>query len=263
MKVLSIMNKYTLITGASEGIGLEMAKLFARDKHNLILVSRNEVKLNNIKQRFEKKYGICVKILSLDFSVDNSCMELYRFVDENNLIVDNLINNVGIGSYGEFINSSEGFEDYIININIRTVTILSKLFLKEMKDRGEGRILNVASTAAFIGGPKMAIYYATKAYVLSLTEALFEEGKAYGVLVSCLCPGAINTGFQEKAGIKKTESSKKLIMNSRTVAEIAYRDFNKGKAIIIPGYINKILVTLTKFLPRSISRRIVLKSNKN
>lgn len=260
---MSNLEKYTLITGASEGIGLEMAKLFALDKNNLILVARNEFNLINIKQSFEKKYGICVKILSLDFALHNSCEKLIEYVSENNIIVDNLINNVGIGSFGDFINSSDGFEEEIININIRTLTIISKFFLRDMINRCEGRILNVASTAAFIGGPKMAIYYATKAYTLSLSEALFEEAKPYGVLVSCLCPGAINTGFQNKAGIIKAKSSKILMMDSKRVAKIAYSRFNKGRAIIIPGILNKILVLLNKLMPRSISRKMVLKSNKH
>ncbi len=121
--------------------------------------------------------------------------------------------------------------------------------------------MNVASTAAFCAGPRMATYYASKAYVLNLTEALNEEVKNKGVKVSCLCPGAVNTGFQNKAGIKKNENAKKNIMSAKKVAEIAYRDLEKGKTIIIPGFKNKILVIVNKFLPRVISRKIIFKIN--
>lgn len=254
--------KYTLITGASEGIGLELAKLFARDKHNIIIVARNVEKLKVVKESLEKEYKIKVEIIAVDLTVDNACEKIYKFVDEKKLIVDSLINNAGIGSFGYFNDEEEGFNDEIININIKSLTHLTKYFLKDMVKRKEGRILNVASTAAFTSGPKMAMYYATKAYVLSLTEALHEEGKVQGVTVSCLCPGPVRTTFQEKAGIKKAEGAKKYLMDSNKVAEIAYKDLNKGKAIIIPGFKNKILILGNKLIPRAISRKIILKNNK-
>ena len=256
------MKKYTLITGGSEGIGLELAKLFAKDKHNLILVARNIDKLNSAKSDIEKEYGVEVIAYNLDLSMDNSCVKLLDFVDENNLVVDNLINNAGIGSFGYLHESEEGFEDKIIDINIRALTYLTKEFSKRMIAIRSGRILNVASTAAFVAGPKMAMYYSTKAYVLSLTEALHEELKEYGITVSCLCPGPVKTSFQEKAGIKKAESAKKYLMDSKTVANIAYKNFLKGKAIIIPGFKNKVAIIANKLSPRSISRRVILKNNK-
>lgn len=255
------MKRYTLITGGSEGIGLELAKLFAKDKNNLILVARNKEKLINIKNDIEKEYGVEVIIYNLDLAVDKSCESLIKSVDENNIAVDNLINNIGIGSFGYFYESEDGFEDKIIDINIRVLTLLTKHFLKEMINRKEGKILNVASTAAFVGGPKMAMYYSTKAYVLSLTEALYEECKNFKVQVSCLCPGPVKTKFQEKAGIKKSESAKKYLMESDKVAYIGYKNFLKGKVIIIPGFKNKIAVILSKFAPRSISRKIIFKNN--
>lgn len=256
------MDKYTLITGGTEGIGLELAKLFAKDNHNLLIVARNEVKLQEVKKQIEDIYKVKVEIVSIDLGVDKSCEKLFEFVDEKNVIVDNLINNAGIGSFREFYKAEEGFEDKIININIVALTKITKYYFKEMVKQGEGRIMNVASTAAFVGGPKMALYYSTKAYVLSLTEALYEEGKKYGIKVSCLCPGPVKTKFQEKSGIKKSESAKKFLMDPYEVARIAYDDFNKGKCIIIPGIRNKVLVIANKFAPRTITRKIVSLTNK-
>lgn len=256
------MDKYTLITGGTEGIGLELAKLFAKDNHNLLIVARNEVKLQEVKKQIEDIYKVKVEIVSIDLGVDKSCEKLFEFVDEKNVVVDNLINNAGIGSFGEFYKAEEGFEDKIININIVALTKITKYYFKEMVKQGEGRIMNVASTAAFVGGPKMSLYYSTKAYVLSLTEALYEEGKKYGIKVSCLCPGPVKTKFQEKSGIKKSESAKKCLMDPYEVARIAYDDFNKGKCIIIPGIRNKLLVISNKFAPRTITRKIVSLTNK-
>lgn len=252
---------YTIITGGTEGIGLELAKLFAVNKHNLIIVARNENKLKLIKDEFEKKYKISVETIQIDLSVDNSCESIIKTVEEKKLTVNNLINNAGIGSFGFFNEAEEGFEEKLININIIALTNLTKYFLKKMIERGSGGILNVASTAAFIGGPKMAMYYSSKAYVLSLTEALHDESKGFGVRVSCLCPGPVKTSFQEKAGIKKSEKAKKYLMNADKVAEEAYLGFLKGKAIIIPGYKNRLLVLANKLIPRWLSRKIILKLN--
>ncbi len=253
--------RYTLITGGSEGIGYELAKLFSQDGHNVIIVARNETKLLKVKRELEEKYKNKVKTISIDFTVEKSCEELIEIVDKKNIIVDNLINNVGIGSFGDFCDAPEGFEDKIIDINIRTVTLLTKYYMKQMLVRRSGNILNVASTAAFVAGPRMAMYYSTKAYVLSLTEALYEEGKEKGVYIGCLCPGPVRTEFQEKAGIKKAESAKKYLMDASVVAEKAYSGFKKKKPIIIPGFKNKIAVFGGKISPRSISRKVILKNN--
>ena len=259
--MMNILNRYTLITGGTEGIGLEVAKLFATDKHNLIIVARNQDKLEDIKIRFEKEYKITVEIIQIDLCVDKFCEKIIKTVEEKNFIVDNLINNAGIGSFGFFSEAEDGFEEKLININIIALTTLTKYFLKDMIKRGEGGILNVASTAAFIGGPKMSMYYSSKAYVLSLTEALHDEVKNLGIRVSCLCPGPVKTSFQEKAGINKSEKAKKYLMDASKVAEEAYLGFIKGRAIIIPGYKNKVLTLGSKLIPRAWSRKIILSSN--
>ena len=258
---MNILNRYTLITGGTEGIGLELARLFATDKHNLIIIARNKDKLEDIKIKFEKEYKVIVEIIQIDLGVDKFCEKVIEIVEEKNLVVDNLINNAGIGSFGFFSEAEDGFEEKLININVIALTTLTKYFLKDMIKRGEGGILNVASTAAFVGGPKMSMYYSSKAYVLSLTEALHDEVKNLGIRISCLCPGPVKTSFQEKAGINKSEKAKKYLMDASKVAEDAYLGFIKGKAIIIPGYKNKLLILANKLIPRALSRKIILISN--
>ena len=255
------MRKYALITGGTEGIGLELSKLFAKDNCNLIIVARNKEKLSQIKNEIEIKYNVNVDILSIDISIHSSCEKIIEFVDKKNISVDYLINNAGIGSFGLFSDGKFGFEEKLININIIALTNLTKYFIKQMVDKNSGGIMNIASTAAFVGGPKMAMYYSSKAYVLSLTEALHEEVKNFNVNVSCVCPGPVKTSFQSKAGIKKSKKANKYLMDAEKVAKIAYEEFFKGKAIIIPGYKNKLLVWGTKLIPRSISRKIILKNN--
>lgn len=250
-----------LITGATAGIGYELAKLYAKDENNLILVARDEERLKEVKDELEF-YNIKVYTITLDLSEDNSCEKVLDFVNKKNLSVDILINNAGVGSFGYLSEIEMKKELKLIDVNIRALTELTKIFLPSMIEHGEGAIMNVASTAAFCAGPKMATYYASKSYVLNFTEALYEELKGSEIKVSCLCPGPVKTSFQEKSGIKKKESAKKALMTAKDVAEIAYRDFKKGKLIIIPGFKNKLIITLNKLIPRSLSRKMILMMNK-
>lgn len=252
---------YILITGASTGIGYELAKLFAKDRHNLILVARDEGKLETAKNELSK-YNVEVKILSLDLSKSEDIQGLFNYVEMNKLNVDILVNNAGIGTFGDFSEIEWVKEEALIDINIKVLTKLTKYFLPKIIECKNGGILNVASTAAFCSGPRMAAYYASKAYVLNLTEAIYEECKDSGIRISCLCPGPVKTTFQDKAGIKKSESAKKYLMDAEEVAKVSYKDFKKGKLIIIPGMKNKLLVIGNKLLPRRISRKIILKTNK-
>ena len=252
---------YTLITGASTGIGYELAKLFAKDRHNLILVARDEGKLETAKNELSK-CNVEVKILSLDLSKSEDIQGLFNYVEMNKLNVDILVNNAGIGTFGDFSEIEWVKEEALIDINIKVLTKLTKYFLPKIIECKNGGILNVASTAAFCSGPRMAAYYASKAYVLNLTEAIYEECKDSGRRISCLCPGPVKTTFQDKAGIKKSESAKKYLMDAEEVAKVSYKDFKKGKLIIIPGMKNKLLVIGNKLLPRRISRKIILKTNK-
>nr|WP_304680885.1 SDR family oxidoreductase [uncultured Clostridium sp.] len=252
--------RYTLITGASMGIGYELAKLFAKDKHNLILISRNILKLQDVKNELSK-FNIDIKILALDLKNSEDIQDLFNYIEANKLNINILVNNAGIGTFGDFNNIEWKSEEALIDINIKALTKLTKYFLPKVVKEKEGGILNVASTAAFCSGPRMATYYASKAYVLNLTEAIYEEYKAAGIKISCLCPGPVKTSFQDKAGIKKSKSAKKYLMDAEEVAKICYKDFYKGKVIIIPGFKNKLLVMGNKLMPRSISRKMVLKNN--
>lgn len=252
--------RYTLITGASMGIGYELAKLFAKDKRNLILISRNILKLQDVKNELSK-FNVDIKILALDLKNSEDIQDLFNYIEANKLNINILINNAGIGTFGDFNNIEWKSEESLIDINIKALTKLTKYFLPKVVKEKEGGILNVASTAAFCSGPRMATYYASKAYVLNLTEAIYEEYKAAGIKISCLCPGPVKTSFQDKAGIKKSKSAKKYLMDAEEVAKICYKDFYKGKVIIIPGVKNKLLVMGNKLLPRSISREIILKNN--
>ncbi len=250
-----------LITGATTGIGYELAKLYAKDENNLILVARNEDKLKEVKDELGL-YNINVYTIAVDLSVNNSCEKILDYVNKNNLSVDILINNAGVGYFGYLNEIDMERELKLIDINIRALTELTKIFLPAMIQHGEGSIMNVASTAAFCAGPKMATYYASKSYVLNFTEALYEEVKGNNIKISCLCPGPVRTNFQERSGIKKKESAKKALMTPKEVAKIAYKDFKKGKLIIIPGFRNKLIIAFNKFIPRSLSRKIILMMNK-
>lgn len=255
------MKEYVLITGASSGIGYELAKLFSRDGYNLILVARSLDNLRKVKEELSTS-NIDIRIISLDLSRMEECDKLINFIETNNLLVEILVNNAGIGTFGEFSDIKWDIEEKLIDINIKAVTKLTKYFLTKFINKKSGGILNVASTAAFAAGPKMATYYGSKSYVLNLTEAIHEEVKGLGIKVSCLCPGPVKTSFQGKAGIVKSDKAKKYLMEAEDVARIAYKDFKKGKVVIIPGFKNKLLVLGNKFLPRFISRSIILKANK-
>jgi short-subunit dehydrogenase len=229
-----------LITGASSGIGYEMAKYLGSLGYDLILVARRKEKLMELKDQLNTK----VKIIVLDLSSEEACIELYQSVTDEK--IDILINNAGFGLLGEFVETSLTKELKMIDINIRTVHILTKLFLKDMKKRDKGYILNVSSLAAFQAGPLMSTYYATKAYVLRLTLALYEELRRdkSNVVVSALCPGPVKTGFNEVAGVNSTIKS----VSSEYVAKYAINKMFKKKLIIIPGFKMKISYYFSKLL---------------
>lgn len=252
---------YTLITGGSAGIGFELAKCFAKDGNNLIIVGRDRDKLDKAKEDL-KIYNVKIEVLEIDLSVEKACEKVFDFVDKKNLSVDCLVNNAGVGSFGYFHEIGMTKELDLIQVNIKVVTELTKWFLRRMIESEHGAIINIASTAAFTSGPKMGVYYASKAYVVNFTEALYEEYKDKGIKISCICPGPVSTDFQNKAGIKKSEKTKGYMMSSKKVAELGYRDFKKGKLIIIPGIKNKVLVFLNNLLPRWTTRKIILRMNK-
>jgi len=194
-----------LITGASNGIGLELAVLHASKGGDLVLVARNKVKLNELKSDLENKFKIDVYIIGKDLSAPSSAQEVYDEIYNQNIQVDFLINNAGIGDFGMFSETKWQKELEMINLNITTLTLFTKIFLQEMIKRKSGRIMNVASTASFQPGPMMAVYCATKSYVLSFTEAVSNEIIGMGVSITALCPGATETGFKAAGNLVESK----------------------------------------------------------
>ncbi len=246
-----------LITGASEGIGHELAKCFARHKHDLVLVARSEEKLKRLAGEISLAHGVRVSYIAQDLSVPDSALKVRKKVQELGLAIDVLVNNAGVGMFGLFAEADIERELRMMQLNMVSVTALTKLFLPEMLKRGRGRILNVASTAAFQPGPLMAVYYASKAYVLSFSEALANELKGTGVNASVLCPGPTRSGFQRSAGMESSKLFRWGVMSASEVAEIAYRELMRGKTTIIPGWRNKILAFSVRLGPRKLLPTIV------
>ena len=251
---------YTLLTGASSGIGFELAHEFAKHKHNLILVARSTQKLEELKTAIENKYEVVAEVISLDLSLPDSADRLYKLVQEKNLKVNILVNNAGFGEHGLFTNSKLDRNEDMIVLNTLTLTKLTHLFMQDMLKNKDGRILNVASTASFQPGPLMTVYYATKAFVLSFSEGLYEELRGTGVTVTALCPGPTTSGFQVEAGIEDIKLLKLIkIPTSQDVAEYGYKALMNGTAVAVHGAMNSLLAMASGFLPRSLSRKIVMK----
>lgn len=246
-----------LITGASDGIGYELAKCFAREGHDLILAARNEEKLKSVAAEIAATYGVRVSHIVQDLSAPEAARQLFDEVRKRGVAFDYLVNNAGAGTYGLFAETDLERELRMMQLNMNSVTALTKLVLPDMLKRRKGGILNVASTAAFQPGPLMAVYYATKAYVLSFSEALANELKGSGVTVSVLCPGPTRSGFQRSAGMESSKLFRRGVMNATDVAEIAYRQFMRGKTTIIPGLRNKIFSLSVRLGPRKLVPMIV------
>ena len=249
-----------LITGASSGIGLELARLFARDRHDLVLVARSEGKLRHLAGELNREHGISVEVIVADLSQPNAPKEVWSSVVEKGIAVDALVNNAGYGLTGRFDENDLKAELEMIQVNVVALTHLTKLALPSMLARRAGRIMNLASTAGFQAGPLMAVYYATKAYVLSFSEAIADELRGSGVTVTTLCPGPTETGFADVA--KMTNSrlfTMSKPMSSADVARIGYDAMKKGKGLVITGLRNKILVQSNRVSPRRVVTAVVRK----
>lgn len=251
-----------LITGASGGIGYELAKLFANDHHNLVLVARNGPRLAQIADELQRQFGVSVKTVALDLVAPGAPQSLFDELKRDGIAVDIVVNNAGYGKLGEF--AAVPVEESLgqIQLNVTALTYLTRLFLGPMLERGSGRIMNVASTAGFQPGPLMAVYYATKAYVISFSEALANELAGKGITVTCLCPGATETGFASRAGNDKSRLFKQLApMDAKSVALKGYRGLMAGKTLVIPGLKNWLLAESLRVSPRklvtAISRRLM------
>jgi uncharacterized protein len=254
--------KTALITGASSGIGLELAKIFASKGINLILVSRNIIELSRLGTELSGKYKIYVEEIEKDLSVPGSAKQIYDNVKSLGFDIDFLINNAGFGDYGLFHKCDWDKQERMINLNMLTLTHLTRLFLPEMIKRKNGRIMNVASTAAFQPGPLMSVYYASKAYVLFFSEAIANELEGTGITVTALCPGPTKSGFQKAANVEHSKMMDgKSIPDSKKVAEYGYKAMMKGKRVAIQGMINKELAFFSRRAPKKFMLNTVRKIN--
>jgi len=258
------MNQTALITGASSGIGYELAKLFAKDKYDLIIVARNEKNLELTKTELTKMYGVEVTAIVKDLSHINSGFELYREIQAMNKTVDVLVNNAGFGNFGPYVESSFDKEDAMMQVNMVALAQLTKFFLKDMVTRNSGKIMNVASVAGFLSGPYMAVYYATKAFVLSFSMAISKEVEKTGVTVTTLCPGTTETAFFKEDTLQKSTIAKMHKWPASRVAEMGYDGLMKGKRIVVAtSFTNRLALELgTRLLPRSILMNVTKKINK-
>jgi short-subunit dehydrogenase len=242
-----------LITGASGGIGYELAKLFARDHYSLVLVARSGDKLNQVAGELQSQFGVTVKTVALDLAAAPAPEFLFDQLHREGIALEVLVNNAGFGGFGEFAAMPEREILGQIQLNVTALTQLTRLFLPGMMARRSGKIMNVASTAAFQPGPLMAVYYATKAYVLSFSEALANEVAGSGVVVSCFCPGATDTGFAKRAGMEDSRIFKKLgAMNVEAVARDGYRGLMAGRTLVISGTQNWLVAESVRFAPRKL-----------
>jgi len=247
-----------LITGASGGIGLELARLFAAGGYDLVLVARSAGKLEELAGEL-RKHGGAVRVLAQDLARPESPEEVFRELEAAGVAVDVLVNNAGFATYGPFAELDLGRELEELQLNVVTLTHLTKKLLPGMLARRRGGVLNVASTAGFQPGPLMAVYYATKAYVISFSEALAEELSGTGVAVSVLCPGPTATGFQQRAGMEASKlfSGVMQVADAAAVARAGYEGFRAGKRIVIPGLLNKVGVQSIRVSPRALVTRMV------
>ena len=245
--------KAALITGASTGIGKELANIHTEKGDDLIIVARNKDKLEALKSELEKKHSVKVHVIAKDLGQVEAPKEIYDDVRKAGIEVNYLINNAGFGGQGKFHEREWETDLQMINLNIVALTALTRLFLPDFVSRNEGRILNVSSTASLMPGPLQAVYYATKAYVTSFSNAIAEELSDTNITVTALLPGATETEFANTAGLGKTDMFKNAF-SARTVAEDAYAGMLKGKLNVMSGvtFSQKILLPLIKFTPKKI-----------
>lgn len=253
--------EYALITGASSGIGYELARVFARNGFDLVLVARNREKLETVAKELTRDYMADCQVIAAELSLMSGVEEVHRRVHESNLTVSVLVNDAGIGSYGPFCQTDFKAEAQVINLNVVGLTYLTRLFARDMVDNGSGRILNVASVVGFWPVPQMSVYAATKAYVISFSQSLASELKGMGVQVSVLCPGAVHTGFLTGGQKKENNDHPSLVgrvverlkyMDATTVATIAYRDLMKNQRVIVPSAFFRVFRVAMKCIPQGL-----------
>jgi uncharacterized protein len=246
-----------LITGASSGIGLELARLFAADRSRLVLVARSEDKLQSLAQQLRRDHNVEVSVLAKDLAKPGVSQEIFDQLMGRRIVVDVVVNNAGFGASGPLAKLLVERQMDMVQVNVVALTHLTRLFLPGMIERRRGGILNVGSTAGFQPGPNMAVYYATKAYVLSFTEALAEEVAGSGVNATCLAPGPTDTGFAAIAHMADTLVFRLGTADAKAVAQAGYRGFRRGKVIVVPGWTNKLGAFSVRLAPRAMVRKFV------
>jgi hypothetical protein len=245
-----------LITGASSGIGRALARCFAEDGADLVLVARREEALREVAHELETDHGIAAHVVPCDLAEPEAPQTLFDTLEAEGIPVDVVVNNAGFGARGPVAELDAQRQIDMVQVNVTALTHLTRLLLPGMIDRGRGGVLNVASTAAFQPGPNMSVYYATKAYVLSFTEGLAEEVRGTGVHVSCLAPGATDTGFADRADMKGTMLFEMGTMAPAAVARAGYDGFRANTTLVVPGLFNKLTAASVRFVPRRAARTI-------
>jgi len=260
---MTISSKKTaLITGASSGIGKALAENFAKDGYHLILAARGVAKMQALADALKRSYGVEVTVIGADLETNNGAATLHADIKARGITIHALANNAGYGTFGEFKESALAPELAMMQLNMNTVAVLTKLFLPDLIAT-RGKILNTASTAAFQPGPYMAVYYATKAFVLSFSEAIAAELDGTGVTVTALCPGPTASGFQDKADMHASALVKgKKLPSSEEVAAAGYRAMQRGQRVFIPGLMNWIMAQSVRLTPRNMVTAMVKQMSK-
>jgi len=257
------MNKLSvLITGASSGIGLELAKEFAQHGHSVLLLARSTQRLEQLTQELRTNFKVRAELVQADLSKPNAPAQVAEELNRRNLAVDILVNNAGFGLLGPYGKLDLQQQIDMIQVNVTALAHLTRLFLPGMIQRNFGGVLNVSSIAAYQAGPNMAIYYATKAFVLAFTEALHEEVSGTNLHVSCLCPGPTHTGFAAAANMEGSNLFKFGAQSANEVAKFGYAAYQRNQAIAIPGLKNKLLAIAAKLSPRIMSRKSAMALNR-
>jgi short-subunit dehydrogenase len=250
-------HKTALITGASSGIGQALAHHFAQDGYQLVLAARSVAKMQALADDLQQQFKVQVIVIGADLETDAGAVQLHADIQARGLVLSALVNNAGYGAFGEFKDTALRSELAMMQLNMNTVVVLSKLFLPDLLAT-RGKILNTASTAAFQPGPYMAVYYATKAFVLSFSEALASELEDTGVTVTALCPGPTASGFQGKAQLGNSALIKgKKLPTSKKVAALGYRAMQRGQRVYIPGFMNWAMAQSMRFTPRNLATKVV------
>jgi short-subunit dehydrogenase len=251
--------RWALVTGASSGIGLEIARVLAARGYDLVLTARNKDALDNLAEELAARQGITARVIVADLARAGAAAELHESIARAGMPIEILVNNAGFATYGPFSAADPAIERDELLVNVVALTELTKIFLAGMLARRSGRILNVASTAAFQAGPLMAVYHASKSYVLHFSEALAEEVRGSGVTVTTVCPGYTATGFQKRAGMANSKLFENSSLSAANVAQIAVDATLRGGTLVIPGFRNAALAWLVRFLPRRLVSGFLLR----